>query len=99
MRGQVQDRWASWASWVKFHGLLTPWTACGKPFGKLKDARVHSQMNVPSIQALTGWLNVTTVGTGYTLPFAQLGVQLSSLTVPVPTAVLVVHEDQVMPDR
>jgi hypothetical protein len=84
---------------VKFQGLLTPWTAWGKPFGKLKEARVHTQLTLPPVQALTGWLNVTTVGTGYTLPVAQFGVQLLSLAVPVPTAVLVVHEDQVMPDR
>jgi hypothetical protein len=41
----------------------------------VKDARDQNQRGPDEKQAFTGWLNVTTVGSGYTVPAAQLGVQ------------------------
>ncbi len=50
-------------------------------------------------QAFTGWLSVTTAATGYMAPWAQLGLQSSSLYVPVPVADAADHVVQVIAYR
>jgi len=70
-------------------GFCGPPSACrgfGRPFGNLNDARDQNQRVPEAEQTLTGWLNVTTVATSNTSPLAQLGLQSSSLYVPVPSA-------------
>jgi hypothetical protein len=47
-----------------FFGALPPWSAFGRPFGNLKDARDQNQRVPEEEQTFTGWLNVTTVATG-----------------------------------
>lgn len=69
-----------------FCGPPSPCSAFGRPFGYLKDARDQNQRVPDEEQTFTGWLSVITVATGYTVPPAQLGLQSSSLMVPVPTA-------------
>ena len=69
-----------------FCGAASPCRDFGRPFGNLKDARDQNQRIPEPEQTLTGWLNVTTAATSDTTPAAQLGLQSSSLYVPVPTA-------------
>jgi hypothetical protein len=69
-----------------FCGPPSPCRGFGRPLGNLKDARDQNQRVPEEAQTLTGWLNVTTVATSNTSPPAQLGLQSSSLYVPVPTA-------------
>jgi hypothetical protein len=45
----------------------------------VKDAWAQNQRVPDDEQTFTGWLNVTTVATGYTGPAAQLGLQPSTL--------------------
>ena len=61
-----------------FCGALPPCSAWGRPWGNLKDARDQNQRGAAEEQAFTGWLSVTTTGTGYTVPAAQFGWQPSS---------------------
>ncbi len=62
-----------------FCGALPPRSACGRARGNLKDARDQNHRGPEEKQAFTGWLNVTTAGSGYTVPAAQLGLQPSTL--------------------
>jgi hypothetical protein len=85
---------AAATSVVKVHGFcgaFWPCSAFGRPSGNLNDARDQNQRAPDAEQTFTGWLNVTTAGTGYTGPAAQLGLQASTLYVPVPTASVADH--------
>jgi hypothetical protein len=65
----------------------------------LNDARDQNHRAPDDEQAFTGWLSVTTAATGYMVPWAQLGVQSSSLYVPVPVADAADHVVQVIAYR
>ena len=91
---QPQLCWAAVTSVVKVHGFsgaFWPCSAFGRPLGNLNDARDQNQRVPDAKQTLTGWLNVTTADTGYTGPAAQLGLQASTLYVPIPTASVADH--------
>ena len=79
---QPQLCWAAAISAVKVHGFCGPSWPCsafGRPFGKLNDTWDQTQWVPDEEQTFTGWLKVTTAGTGYTGPAAQLGLQASTL--------------------
>ena len=57
----------------------------------MNDTCDQNQRGPDEEHAFTGWLKVATAATGYTGPAAQLGLQASTLYVPVPTASEVVH--------
>ena len=91
---QPQLCWAAAINAVKVHGFcgaFWPCSAFGRPSGNLNDAWDQNQRVPVEEQAFTGWLNVTTAGTGYTGPAAQSGSQASTLYVPVPTASVADH--------
>ena len=47
-----------------FSGALPAWSALGRPFGNVNEARVQNQRVSDDEQTFTGSLNVTTAGTG-----------------------------------
>ena len=95
LRAQPLQPWlAALATEEKVHGFCGPPSLCsafGRPFGYLKDARDQNQRAPDEEQTFTGWVSVITVATEYTVPPAQLGLQSSSLMVPVPTASVTDH--------
>jgi hypothetical protein len=82
-----------------FSGASGPCSAFGRPWGNSNDARDQNHRVPDGEQAFTGWLSVTTAATGYMVPWAQLGLQSSSLYVPLPTAAEADHVVQVIAYR
>ena len=62
-----------------FCGALLPCRALGRPFGYVKEACDQNQRVPDAEQTRTGLVSVITVATGYTVPAAQFGLQLSIL--------------------
>ena len=62
-----------------FCGAFWPVRGWGRPWRKIKNARVQTQRVPEEEHTLTGWLSDTTVASEYTWPAAQLGLQSSSL--------------------
>lgn len=80
-----------------FSGAFCPDRAAGRPSGQTKDARVQYSRVLLAVQpALTGLVKVTVTRSACSVPAAQLGVQSSIFSVPVPTAWVAVHVGQVM---
>lgn len=77
---------------------MPPAKAFGSGASQANDVRVQNQVPwpLPATQTRTGLLSVTVTGTGCSVPCAQLGVQSSSFSVPVPTAAVELQVDHVM---